>query len=140
MIQHYLEIARPYLERYGYASVFGVVLVEGFGIPAPGQTLIIAAAVLASEGKFNIVVLLTLAWTAAVIGDSIGFAIGYAGGRAVRNRTGISGKATRMEYAQRFFVKYGGGIVIVARFFEILRQLNGVVAGSIGMPWWRFFA
>ena len=141
LIHHYLELAQPYLEKYGYATIFGGVLVEGFGMPAPGQSLIIAGALLASEGQFNIMVLLIVAWSAAVIGDNIGYGIGHFGARRLLSgkKSRFTALSGRLAYVQKFFTRYGGGIVLFARFFEILRQLNGVVAGLSGMGWWQFF-
>lgn len=141
-IHHYLDVAAPYIERYGYTAVFAGVMVESFGIPAPGQSLVIAGAVLASQGEMHIAVLLLTAWSAAVIGDNIGYAIGHFGGRRLVLRHGryVGVRADHLERVERFFQRYGGGIVVAARFFEILRQLNGVIAGTAGMPWWRFLA
>ena len=141
-IHHYLDIAAPYIEHYGYTAVFAGVMVESFGIPAPGQSLVIAGAVLASQGQLHITVLLLMAWSAAVIGDNIGYAIGHFGGRRLVLRHGryVGVRADHFERVERFFNRYGGGIVVAARFFEVLRQLNGVIAGTAGMPWWRFLA
>jgi membrane protein DedA with SNARE-associated domain len=138
--QHYLQIAQPYLQHYGYFAVFGMVLVEGFGFPAPGETVIIAGALLASEGHMNIAVLTVVAWSAAVIGDNIGFVIGHFGGRRLVLHKGryIGVSESHLQKVEHFFSKWGGGLVILARFVDVLRQLNGVVAGIGGMPWWRF--
>jgi membrane protein DedA with SNARE-associated domain len=140
VLSHYLDLASPYLHHYGYLAVFGMVLVEGFGLPAPGQTMIIAGGLLAARGDMHIAVLVTVAWSAAVLGDNIGFAIGRYGGRQlVLRHGGRAGlQAAHLEHVERFFARYGGGIVIAARFLEVLRQLNGVVAGFGGMPWPRF--
>ncbi len=140
MLAHYLDLAGPYLHQYGYVAVFFMVLVEGFGVPAPGQTLIIAGGLLAARGDMHIAVLTTVAWSAAVLGDNIGYAIGRYGGRRLVLRHGAHAglRATHVEHVERFFARYGGGIVIVARFLEVLRQLNGVVAGFGGMTWLRF--
>ncbi len=140
MLTHYLDLASPYLHQYGYFAVFGMVLVEGFGMPAPGQTMIIAGGLLAARGDMHIAVLVMVAWTAAVLGDNIGYAIGRYGGRKlVLRHGGRAGlRAAHLEHVERFFARYGGGIVIVARFLEVLRQLNGVVAGFGGMSWSRF--
>ncbi len=123
------------LRDYGYAALFCVVLVENFGIPAPGQTLLIAAAVLAARGKMNIVAVLTDASLAAIIGACIGYWIGMKGGRRLVLRFGRyvrigEPELTRMEAG---FSRYSGWFVTFARFFEVLRQLNGVVAGIAGM-------
>ena len=138
--EHYLNIAQPYLQHYGYAAVFGVVVVEGFGIPAPGQILIIAGALLCAQGHMNIVLLAIVAWIAAVIGDNIGFAIGHYGGRrlVLHNGRYIGVSESHLHKVELFFGRWGGGLVIIARFVDVLRQLNGVVAGIAGMPWWWF--
>jgi len=90
----------------------------------------------------SIVALVLAAWSAAVLGDNIGYAIGrYGGRRLVLHHGGYVGvRARHLEHVERFFARFGGGIVAAARFFEVLRQLNGVVAGIGGMPWGRFLA
>ena len=139
-MEHYLAVARPYLDHYGYWAVFIVVLVESFGVPAPGQTLIMAGALLASRGDFHIAALLATAWAAAVIGDNIGYALGRAGGRRLILRHGryVGIRRQHLARVERFFDRFGGVVVIAARFVDVLRQLNGIVAGTSGMRWWRF--
>jgi membrane protein DedA with SNARE-associated domain len=119
------------ITTYGPWAIFTLVLIEDFGVPVPGETALITAAVLASQGKVPIEWLLPAAWLGAVLGDNIGYAIGrYAGRRVVLRfggRVGIT--EARLSWVERFFARYGGAIVIVARFFVGLRQLNGIVAG-----------
>lgn len=140
LIDHYLQIAQPYLDKYGYAAIFALVLVESFGIPAPGESIIIAGAFLAARGQMSLILLLLIAWGAAVLGDNIGFAIGHFGGRRLLEHRGrwIGIRQSHLHKVERFFHRFGAGIVILARFVEVLRQLNGIVAGSMGMEWWRF--
>jgi membrane protein DedA with SNARE-associated domain len=130
----------PYLDRYGYGAVFGGLLLESFGLPLRGETMLIAGAVLAAEGELSLAPLLACAWLAAVMGDNIGFAIGRFGGRRLIVRYGarIGLTESRLARVEAFFRRYGGEVVLVARFFAVLRQLNGIVAGSVGMSWWRF--
>ncbi len=137
-----IGLAAPYLDRYGYAAVFGVLLLESFGLPLPGEAMLIAGAALAAEGELHLFPLLACAWLAAVIGDNIGFAIGHFGGRRliVRHGARIGITESRLARVETFFRRYGGQVVLVARFFALLRQLNGIVAGSVGMSWWRFLA
>lgn len=125
-----------FLREYGYATLFLVVLVENFGIPAPGQTLLIAAAVLAAQGKLNIAAVLTVAALASIIGACIGYWIGVKGGRRLVLRFGRYVRIGEPELArmEAGFSRYSGWFVTFARFFEVLRQLNGVVAGIAGMP------
>jgi membrane protein DedA with SNARE-associated domain len=77
---------------------------------------------------------------AAVAGDNIGYAVGFFGGRALVLRFGkyVGLTSARLDKAEGFFDRYGGVVVAGARFIEGLRQANGIVAGTIRMPWPRF--
>src|SRR5579862_2855178 len=125
---------------YGYLSVFLGILLEDFGLPTPGETMLIAGSVMASRGSLNILWLLPIAWLGAVIGDSIGFFIGATGGHRLLVRYGsrIGITHERLQKVEEFFARYGDVVVLFARFFVILRQFNGIVAGSLEMPWPRF--
>ena len=131
---------KPYLDHYGYWALFGTILLENFGLPVPGETLLIASALLASQGKMHIVTLLVTACIAAITGDNIGYAIGRFGGRRLVFRYGryVFITEERLQKAEGFFRRYGGAVVVMARFFAVLRQLNGIVAGTAKMSWWRF--
>ena len=138
----FLGSLAPLLDHYGYLAVGGLVLVEDFGVPAPGETVLIAAAVYAGAGQLNIVAVGVIGFLAAVIGDNIGFAIGHFGGRPLALRLGryVFLTPQRLDTAERFFTRHGGKVVTIARFVEGLRQANGVIAGITGMPWARFLA
>jgi membrane protein DedA with SNARE-associated domain len=127
---------RPLLERYGYPAIFVAVGVEGMLIPAPGQTLLIAAAFDAVHGGLNIVAIIALTLLAAALGNSIGYLIGRLGGRPLLKRLPIS--EARLDRVDALFRRHGGLFILVARFFDGSRQLNGVMAGMLEMPWWRF--
>jgi membrane protein DedA with SNARE-associated domain len=127
---------QPTLKRYGYAAVFVTIMVEGFGIVAPGQTFLIAAAVTASQGKLNIVWVTLCALVAAVLGNSLGYLLGRWGGRSLLARFKVRGD--RLARLEGYFRRYGQGVVLIARFFDGLRQLNGIVAGILKMPWGVF--
>jgi membrane protein DedA with SNARE-associated domain len=141
-LQDTIGLVAPHLDRYGYAAVFGALLLESFGLPLPGETMLIAGAALAAEGKLHLTPLLACAWLAAVLGDNIAFAIGRFGGRRLILRHGAKIGITEsgLTRVEAFFQRYGGGVVLVARFFALLRQLNGIAAGTVGMSWWRFLA
>lgn len=130
----------PILDRYGYLAVGGLVLVEDFGVPVPGETILIAAAVYAGAGQLNIIAVAVLGFVAAVVGDNIGFAIGHSGGRRLVLRWGryVLLTQARLAKAERLFTRHGGKIVTMARFVEGLRQANGIVAGLAKMRWRRF--
>ncbi|MFI5977559.1 DedA family protein [Streptomyces sp. NPDC051452] len=132
----------PLLGHYGYWAVGAVILVEDFGVPAPGETILLAAGVYAGAGRLNIVAVAAIAFAAAVVGDNIGYLIGHLGGRAFVHRWGkyVFLTPERFATAEAFFDRHGGKIVTVARFIEGLRQVNGIIAGTTGMRWRRFLA
>jgi membrane protein DedA with SNARE-associated domain len=128
------------LDQYGYLAMVAVVMVESFGIPAPGQTILIVAGVYAATGHLNIVVVAVLGLLAAVGGDSLGYLIGRAGGRRLVLRVGRYVLLTekRLDRAESFSRRHGRKVVVVARFVDGPRQLNGIVAGLVKMPFGRF--
>jgi membrane protein DedA with SNARE-associated domain len=132
-LEHAIAKVQPFLDRYGYAAVFLAIMVEGIGILAPGQTLLIAAALTAAQGDLNIVWLLLWAVTAAVLGNSLGYLIGRWGGRPLLHKIKVNEK--RLQRMEGYFSRHGKGVVLIARFFDGLRQLNGIVAGMLKMPW-----
>ena len=136
----FLAYLAPVLDSYGYLAVGGLVTLEDFGIPVPGETILVAASVYAGAGRLSIVAVGVVAVLAAIIGDNIGYAIGRFGGRALVLRFGRFVLLTeeRLARAEGFFARYGGPIVVIARFIEGLRQLNGIIAGIAEMPWPRF--
>lgn len=140
LFQDQMKLLEPYLSAYGYPVLFLVIFVESFGVPSPGQTLLIAAALLAAHGKLNIVLVLTTAWIAAVSGDALGYWIGMQGGRRLLLRFGRYVRIGRRDIRkmEKSFNRFGGWFVTLARFFEILRQVNGIVAGIMEMPFRRF--
>ncbi len=136
----FLNVVAPYLEHYSYWAVLLLVMLEDFGVPVPGETILIAAAIFAGAGRLNIVWVGLVGFVAAIIGDNIGFAIGHFGGRALALRWGkyVFLTEERLAKAEVFFNRHGGKIIVVARFIEGLRQANGIIAGISGMRWWRF--
>lgn len=128
------------LNHYGYLAVAGFVFLEDFGVPVPGETILILGAVYAGTGRLSIFLVGLLGFAAAVMGDNLGFAIGHFGGRRLVDRYGRYVLLTpeRVDKATRFFDRHGGKIVVVARFIEGLRQANGIIAGISGMQWVRF--
>ena len=128
------------LNHYGYWAILALVTLEDFGIPVPGETILIAAAIYAGHQQLNVVAVGVVGFAAAIIGDNIGFAIGHFGGRALALRWGryVGLTEERLTKAERFFERHGGKIIVVARFIEGLRQANGIIAGITGMHWRRF--
>ena len=128
--------------HYGYLGIALLVGVEGFGMPAPGETAIIAGAGYAAHGDLTVAGVAMAAFLAAVIGDSVGYLIGRTGGRQLILRHGRYVRLTPERFArlEAFMGRNGPKVVAVARFVEGLRQFNGMIAGATGMPWRRFVA
>src|SRR5215813_2434430 len=135
------SLAGP-LDHFGYWAVLLFVMIEDFGVPVPGETILIAASAYAGAGRLNVIMVGVIGFVAAVIGDNIGFAIGHYGGRALVLRWGRYVRLTeeRLDKAENFFDRHGAWIITIARFIEVLRQANGIVAGTTGMRWRRFLA
>ena len=136
----FLASLAPLLDNWGYTAVGFLLFVEDFGVPAPGETVLIAASVYAGAGRLNIVAVALIGFVAAVLGDNVGYGIGRLGGRPLVLRFGRYVRLTeeRLDKAEAFFTRHGGKIVVVARFIEGLRQANGIIAGLTRMHWARF--
>ena len=128
------------LQHFGLWAIGLLITLEDFGVPVPGETILIAGAIFAGAGRINVVALGVVAFFAAVTGDNIGFAIGHFGGRALALRFGkyVFLTEERLDKAERFFDRRGSIVITFARFVEGLRQANGIIAGITGMHWLRF--
>jgi membrane protein DedA with SNARE-associated domain len=127
---------QPLLLRYGYPAVFLAILVEGVGLLAPGQSFLMAAAFAAAQGTLSIVWVLFWAFSGAVAGNSLGYLLGRLGGRPLLHRFKVNEE--RLSRLEDYFTRRGKWLVLIARFFDGLRQLNGIVAGLLKMPWRLF--
>ncbi|MFZ3571919.1 DedA family protein [Streptomyces sp. BH097] len=126
-----------------YALVAGVIGVESLGIPLPGEIVLISAALLSSQhGDVNPFVLGACASAGAVIGDSIGYAIGRKGGRPLLAKMGRKFPKHfgpgHVATAERSFEKWGMWAVFFGRFIALLRIFAGPLAGVLHMPYWKF--
>src|SRR5277367_1190381 len=102
----------------GYPLLFLLVMGESSGVPIPGETALIAAAVLASEGKLQIGVVIALAAAAAIVGDNIGYLIGRKGGRWLLERPGSFYRQRQevLRVGEPFFERHGPKAVFLGRF------------------------
>ena len=125
-VLHSLE---PTLDRFGYLAL-GLVFLEDFGVPVPGETVLIVSAIYAGTGRLNIWLVALIGFVAAILGDNVGFAIGHFGGRPLAERYG--------KYIFLTPDRHGGKVIVIARFVEGLRQANGIIAGITGMHWTKF--
>ncbi|WP_299475899.1 DedA family protein [uncultured Roseibium sp.] len=134
--EHY----KVFVEHYGLIVLFITLFLETLGLPLPGETALIMTSALASDGGLNIVSVAAAGITAAMAGDNVAYLIGRRYGRGLVLTYGRRFGVTDENYrkAEQATEKYGAYIVVFARFFVVLRQLNGLVAGSANMSWPRF--
>lgn len=135
-----METIHHFLLAYGAVAIFVCIYFESMGVPLPGESAIVAASLLAASGSMNLATLLPAIFLGAVLGDCTGYAIGRYGGRRLLLRYGHFVKLTpeRLASLEDQFRRRGVYIVMSARFVVILRQLNGLIAGSAGMKFRRF--
>src|SRR6202035_3873627 len=136
-----LHFVEHLIHEYGLLTVAAIVGLECIGVPLPGETALLAAAVYAgTKHDLNIVSLILTAASAAIAGRMIGFAIGREYGYPMLLRYGSYVRMTegRIKLGQYLFLRHGGKIVFVAQFVPVLRTFAGVFAGANVMPWRDF--
>jgi membrane protein DedA with SNARE-associated domain len=124
----------------GYIALAGLVGFETMGVPLPGETALIAAGILASEGQLSIELVILVAAGAAIVGDNVGFWIGRRGGRRLLELPGPLAHHRRRVLArgEEIFRRHGGKTVFFGRWFSGLRIASAWLAGVNRMPWGEF--
>ena len=129
------------LHRFGYTAVAAVILLESLGIPVPGETILIAAAVYAGvTGRLSPLAIVVVAATAAAVGNLLGYAIGHWGGYRLLIRYGhrLRMNEGRIKLARYLFAEHGVWIILAGRFVAVLRTYAALLAGTARMPVLRF--
>jgi membrane protein DedA with SNARE-associated domain len=127
---------------YGQWIVFGIVALESAGVPLPGETILVAAALFAATtGRINIVVVVLAAAAGAIVGDGIGYMVGRRLGSSFLRRYGryIRLDEDRLLIGRYLFFRYGNAVVFFGRFIAVLRMFAALLAGANSMPAGRFF-
>jgi membrane protein DedA with SNARE-associated domain len=124
---------------YGLVLLFLLVAVESAGIPLPGETALIAAAVLAHD-HYGIVWVIAVGAAAAILGDNAGYWLGRSGGRKLAERWSVTRRYAEraLPPAERFFERHGAKAVFFGRFVAVLRVTAAWLAGITRMRWWEF--
>ncbi|WP_297322872.1 DedA family protein [uncultured Bartonella sp.] len=137
MVEQYIE---HWIAQYGAFAYFFVLYFESLGAPVPGESGLIAGSLMAAAGKLNLIPMLIFAFTGSVLGDCTGYAIGHFGGKKLLLRYGHWIKLTpeKLEKFEEMLDRRGFFFVATARFIVVLRQLNGLIAGSGGMAFHKF--
>ena len=127
--------------HHGYWIVGAAVGLESMGIPLPGETILVSAAVYAgATGQLDLVGVVLAAAIGAIAGDNVGFLIGRRFGYPLLLRYGHLFRMTtpRIKLGRFLFLRHGGKLVFFARFVAVLRALAALLAGVNCMPWRRF--
>jgi len=132
-VDHLIEVA-------GYPLLFLLVMAESSGVPVPGETALITAAVLASRDKLQIEPVIALAAAAAIVGDNLGYLFSRKGGRWLLERPGRFEHQRRevLRIGEPFFERHGAKAVFFGRFLLGLRVWASWLAGATRMPWRKF--
>jgi membrane-associated protein len=136
-----LDFLRNAVVHYGYWAVGAALLAENAGIPVPGETILLLACFLTySEQNLRLPWIILVATIAATLGDNLGFAAGYYGGRPLlaRYQTLFKIQNRTLERGEELFARYGAVTVFFARFVFGLRIIAGPLAGVLRMPWRKF--
>jgi membrane-associated protein len=124
----------------GYPALFVLVGAESAGVPVPGETALVAAAVVAAMGRLDIGLVVAVAALGAVVGDNIGYLIGRVGGRRLLERPGAFEQRRRdiLRKGEPFFAEHGPKAVFLGRWVAGLRIAAAWLAGVTHMRWRTF--
>ncbi len=129
------------IEHWGYSAIFATVILGNVGLPLPEESILILAGYLIWARKLRLYSVLILGVLAAIIGDNLGYWFGRRYGQVAIQRYGhrISITQAKLEKAKQFVMRFGFYGVFIARFLPGLRFMAGPLAGSVELPFLRFF-
>jgi membrane protein DedA with SNARE-associated domain len=142
MAHSILDLLRNAVVLYGYWAVALALLLENAGIPVPGETILLLASFLAySQHELQLFWIIVTATVAATLGDNLGFAVGYYGGRKLLDRYQSTFRIhpATLARGEELFARYGALTILFARFVFGMRMIAGPIAGVLRMPWRKFF-
>lgn len=141
MAEQLFDLLRRFFDAYGYWTLVVILLAENAGAPVPGETTLLFASFLAySERELRLGYIILFGIIACTLGDNLGYAIGYRGGRPLLDRYQrfFHIRPRTIERGERLFERYGATTIFFARFLFGLRIIAGPLAGVLRMPWRRF--
>ncbi|HMJ21348.1 MAG TPA: DedA family protein [Terriglobales bacterium] len=141
MSNYLFDLLRGALTHYGYWAVGAALVLENAGLPVPGETILLLASFLAySEHKLALPWIILVGVCAATLGDNLGFAIGFYGGRRLleRYQKTLHLRPGVIARGEQLFARYGAATIFVARFIAGMRIIAGPLAGVMRMSWRKF--
>ena len=129
------------VHTYGYFAIFAVICLESAGVPMPGETALVTAAIFAGQGELDNKGVIGCAALAAIFGDNVGYWVGREFGFPLVLKYGryLHLDEPRLKLGQYLFQRHGGKIVFFGRFVALLRAFAALLAGINRLPWPRFF-
>jgi membrane protein DedA with SNARE-associated domain len=127
---------------YGYFAVALLVAVESLGVPLPGETILVAAALYAGQTHhLSIWILFVVAAASAIVGDNVGYVLGRVAGDRLIRRYGhfVRLDEAKLAVGRDLFDRHGAKVVFFGRFVSILRTYAAFLSGTARMPWRQFF-
>jgi membrane protein DedA with SNARE-associated domain len=136
-----VSLVHGLLHTYGYFAIFAIICLESAGVPMPGETALVTAAIFAGRGEMNIFAVIGCAAFAAIFGDNVGYWVGRELGFPLVLKYGryLRLDEPRLKLGQYLFQRHGGKIVFFGRFVALLRAFAALLAGINRLPWPRFF-
>jgi membrane protein DedA with SNARE-associated domain len=141
MLHNLIDLLRTAVLHYGYWAVGVFLLVENVGVPVPGETILLLASFFAySRHELQLFWIIVVAIMVSTVGGSLGFAVGWHGGRPLleRYRTAFRIQPTTVMRGEGLFLRYGAPTIFIARFVFGMRIIAGPLAGVLRMPWRKF--
>lgn len=141
MLHAIIDLLRTAVLHYGYWAVGAFLLVENVGVPVPGETILLLASFFAySRHELQLFWIIIVAILVTTMGGSLGFAVGWHGGRPLLDRylTAFRIQQRMVVRGEGLFLRYGAPAILVARFVFGMRIIAGPLAGVLRMPWRKF--
>jgi len=137
----FTSVLHDFVATYGYFAVFVIIALESAGVPLPGETTLVSAAIFASRGALDIRAVIACAAAGAILGDNGGYWVGREFGFPLALRYGryVRIDEPRLKLGQYLFQRHGGKIVFFGRFVAVLRAYAALLAGINHLSWGRFF-
>jgi membrane protein DedA with SNARE-associated domain len=137
-----VQFAVDVIDKLGLPGIFALMVAESACIPIPSEATMLFAGFNVSEGHYSLLAVVAVGTAANLVGSWIAYAIGYYGRVDVLEKHGrkLHIKPSHLEWADRWFQKYGSWTVFLTRMLPIIRTFISLPAGVARMPFWRFTA
>lgn len=135
-LHHSVAHMVPFIQQYGYAALFTIIFVEGCGIPSPGQTMLIASAIMAYHGDLRIEWVVIVSFAATFLGNCAGYTVGRRAGKHWIGRL-LPGEE-RLRKIEKRINRWGIFLLVTGRYIEGLKQTLGLISGALCMAPSRF--